>query len=471
MLVDFFVYAALGKSYGRYPLPTPSSRFTVASEQLSGRIAADESQISGYGKLKAAVSAFQKTVQGFATAQSVTSVDATSSAGAVASVVATSETSAAIYNVTVTQVAQSQAVASGAFADPDATIVGSGTLTIQLGEYDSGSNTFTPGASAPVAVNVTNGSLNSIASAINATGAGVTASVVQDGSGYHLAIRSDSTGAVNGFSISVSDADGNDTDMAGLSQLAYDPTAAAGAGKNLTETQAARDSAYTVDGIAATSASNSIAIGPGLTVNLLTAGSTTISVTESATALAAAAQDFVDGYNELVGTIKSLTAAGGELDGDFVSARLLSALEEQLFVSNPGSGTLNHLYQLGITPGTDGTLAFDSTVLESAFAGDPTNAKTLLNGVAGSFDALVEPYLATGGAISSATKVVQQDLHYQQSLTPGLDQMSAFSLASGERQFTAAITSGYAAAIYEGLFTNQSSGSTAFPSKGFSLFA
>ena len=410
MLADYYLNLALTKSYGGYTLPSPSSPFALATEQLSRQIADDELQISGYGKLQAAVSAFQEAVQGFTTAQSVSSVAATSSAGAVASAVATSDASAATYNVTVTQVAQSQAVVSGALADPDATIVGSGTLTIQLGEYDSGPNTFTPGASAPVAINVTNGSLNSIASAINAADAGVTASVVEDGSGYHLALRSDSTGAENGFSVSVSDADANDTDMAGLSQLAYDPTAAAGAGKNLTETQAAADSAYTIDGIAGTSASNSITISPGLTVNMLTAGSTTISVTESATALAAAAQDFVDGYNALVGTIKSLTGAGGELDGDFVSAGLLSALEEQLFVSNPGSGALNDLYQLGITPGTDGTLALDSTVLEGAFTGDPTNAKALLNGVAGSFDALVEPYLATGGAISSATKVVKQDL-------------------------------------------------------------
>ena len=149
----------------------------------------------------------------------------------------------------------------------------------------------------------------------------------------------------------------------------------------------------------------------------------------------------------------------------------MSALEEQLFVSNPGSGALNDLYQLGITPGTDGTLALDSTVLEGAFAGDPTNAKALLNGVAGSFDALVEPYLATGGAISSATKVVKQDLHYQQSRTQGLDHMDAFFQASSDRQFSAAITSGYAAAIYESLFDPQSSGSSAYPSKGFSLFA
>jgi len=471
MLSDTLLYSVLGNRYGGYPLSTPSSRFTLATEQLSRRIAADETRISGYGKLKAAVATFQEAVQGFSTASSVSSVAATSSAGAVASVVATSGASAATYDVTVAQVARSQAVVSGAFADPDATVVGSGTLTIQLGEYASGPNTFTPGASAAVAINVTNGSLNSIASAINAAGAGVTASVVQDGSGYHLALKSDSTGAANGFSLSVTDADANDTDMAGLSRLAYDPTAADGAGKNLTETQAARDAAYTIDGIAGTSASNSITISPGLTLNLLTAGGTTISVTESATALAAAARAFVDGYNDLVGTIRSLTGAGAELAGDFVSARLLPALQNQVFESNPGSGALNDLYQLGITAGTDGTLVLDSTVLESAFAADPTNAKALLNGVSASFDALVEPYLKGGGAISSATKVANQDLRYQQSRTHGLDQMSTFFQASADRQFGAAISSGYAAAIYAGLFDALSSGSIAYPSKGYSLFA
>ena len=71
MLADYYLNLALTKSYGGYSLPSPSSRTTLAIEQLSRQVAADESQISGYGKLQAAVSAFQEAVQGFSTAPSV----------------------------------------------------------------------------------------------------------------------------------------------------------------------------------------------------------------------------------------------------------------------------------------------------------------------------------------------------------------------------------------------------------------
>ncbi len=477
MLSDFFLYAALDRSYGGYPISRPSyltNRIPLATTQLSRQITADTVQISGYGKLQAAVSAFQGAVKGFQTTQSVSSFQAISSDAAVASAIATATASAGSYDLAISQVAQAQGVVSDALADPDATVVGSGTLTIQLGEYDSGPNSFTPGASPSVAINVTNGSLNSIASAINAADAGVTATVIDDGTGYRLSIASNSTGAANGFSLTVTDGDGNNTDTAGLSQLAFDPTAAAGAGKNLTQTRAAQDAAYTIDGIAATSATNSnVSIAPGLTVNLLTAGSTTISVTESATALSAAAQGLVDAYNDLVGTIKDLTGAGGELAGDSVSATLLPALTAEL--SNNHAGSLNYLYQLGVTAEVDGTLSLDDAALEAAFNADPAGAKALLNNAAISCDAVVDPYVKPGGIISSVNKVVQQDLAYLESRGVGLDAIGSFSQEFANRQYSAALARGYAAALNESIYATLSSqfssGSTAFPSKGFSLFA
>ncbi|NQU70291.1 MAG: flagellar filament capping protein FliD [Rhodospirillales bacterium] len=462
MLSNNSIYSALSSSYSAkyaagYSSSGPSDRITLASAQLARQITADTVQISGYGKLQAAVAVFQATAKGFATTDSVSSVQATSSDATVASASAVSTASTGTYNLIIGQVAQVEATVSGAFADPDAASVGSGTLSIQLGEYVSGTNTFTPGASPPTAINITGGSLNSIASAINGANAGVTASVVQDGAGYHLALSSTSTGVANGFSLSVTDIDGNNTDMTGLSQLAFDPTAAIGAGKNLTQTQAAQDAAYTVNGIAGTSATNSnITIGPGLTVNLLTAGSTTVSVTESATALTAAAQGLVDGYNTLVTAIKDLTAIGGDLAGDPLSARLLSALQQEPSTKHAGAATLNYLYQAGITANTSGALALDSATLTAAFNSDAAGVKALVNNVANSFDALVDPYLNSGGAISSVTRVVQRDLTYQETREVGLDAMSLLSSGAA---------STYGATLNQSLYDAWSSGS------GFSLFA
>jgi len=61
--------------------------------------------------------------------------------------------------------------------------------------------------------------------AINAAKAGVTASIVGSGAGTRLVLRG-ADGAASSVRISASDSDGNDTDTAGLSALAWDPAPA-----------------------------------------------------------------------------------------------------------------------------------------------------------------------------------------------------------------------------------------------------
>lgn len=80
-----------------------------------------------------------------------------------------------------------------------------GTLQIQLGAVNTNTGVFTSSGSA-VTVNITDGSLQGIANAINGASAGVTASVVQDSSGnFQLSISGNSTGSVNGFQITGAD--------------------------------------------------------------------------------------------------------------------------------------------------------------------------------------------------------------------------------------------------------------------------
>jgi len=477
MLTDYFLYAALGPSsgygttYPAYGTSASMQNFSLAASELSQRISADQTEISGYGQLLSAVSAFQTAVQGYETTASVSSVQASSSDGTVASAAATADAGVGTYNVSVGQIAQMQSVTSGAFADPSTSIVGSGTLTIQLGQYDAGTNSFTAGATPSVSVTVTNGSLNDIAAAVNAAGAGVTASVVQDSAGYHLALSSADTGAANGFSVTVADSDGTNTDMSGLSQLAFDPTAAAGAGKNLTQTQAAQDASYTVNGVAATSATNvGVTVASGLTIDMLQPGSTSVSVTQSATALTTAAQGIVDAYNTLVGTVNSLTGTGGALAGDSVSAQLLPEMQNEMLQSFAGGGSFSDLSQLGITPNADGTLSLDSTALQNAFNSDPTGAKGLLNSVAQGFDNVAAPYL-DGGEIASATQVVQDDLTSLQSQSDEMQQIGSLVGAWSRDQYAAMLTGGYTTALNQSLFGAYSSPTSSYPSQAYSMFA
>ena len=98
--------------------------------------------------------------------------------------------------------------------------------------------------------------LAQVRDAINAAGAGVTASLVADGSGQRLMLRSTDSGAAQAFSVAVDDADGASQDAIGLSALAFDPAAAAGSGRNLSLTQSAQDALVTVNGLQVSSPSN-----------------------------------------------------------------------------------------------------------------------------------------------------------------------------------------------------------------------
>jgi flagellar hook-associated protein 2 len=106
----------------------------------------------------------------------------------------TSAAAPGTYAITVTSLARSHQVASQGFADTDTTLVGAGTLQIQVGS----------GAAKTLTLDSTNNTLAGLRDAINASGAGVAASIVNDGSAivpYRLLLSANSTGAANTISV------------------------------------------------------------------------------------------------------------------------------------------------------------------------------------------------------------------------------------------------------------------------------
>lgn len=455
MTIDPLSYYSLLQAYALPYLygvnPSLISPLAPTQNTVSGfsqSINADQTAISGLGQLASALSTFQTTVQGFEAAPQVAPAQASSTNSTVASASALSSASPATYNVTVNNLAQAQTVESSAFADPNATIVGSGTITLQLGTYNSGTNSFTAGGSAPVSINVTNGSLNDIATAINSASAGVNANVVQDASGYHLVLSSASTGTANGFQLTVQDTDGNNTDTNGLSQIAFDPTAAPGAGQNLTQTQAALDASLSVNGVGQTSGSNTgVSIASDVTLNLGQAGSTTVNVTQNTSALQSAAQSFVAAYNSVQSTLKNLTSVGGALAGDPIATQLQQDLTNTYLQSYAGAGSFTGLVQIGITAQSDGTLTLDTNALQSAFATDPSGTVSLFNQAAQSFDTAAQNYTAPDGAIASETQTLQQDVFNQQTLSGAATEAASVSQALAASQYQSALQLGYQARI------------------------
>jgi flagellar hook-associated protein 2 len=262
------------------------------------------------------------------------------------------------HSITVSQLAQAQKLVSAPFADTNTTTVGTGTLTIS-----KGTESFS------VTIDASNGTLSGIANAINsATGnVGVSATILNDGSGYRLVLSPRETGVANAITVSVADDDGTNGDNAGLSRLSY-----VGGAQNLTQTQAAQDAVLTVDGLSGiTSASNTVTgVIQGVTLKLKAVGSTTLDVATDTAAITQKVKDFVDAYNKVVADIEDLHKKGGVLEAQntvlTVQSQILSVFNTAMNISGVN---YSYLSQLGISLQKDGRLALDGSTFDAALQG------------------------------------------------------------------------------------------------------
>lgn len=337
-------------------------------------------KLSAFGQVRSALANFQSALKDLSSGSKFQALSATSSDTKVLSASAAGKAVPASYQIGVTQLAQQHKVASTGFATTDA-VVGSGTLNIQFGTYDSGLNTFTANAdkaAKSISIAPANNTLAGIRDAINAANAGVTATVVNDGTaaGNRLVLTSSDSGAANSLKISVTDDDGTALDSTGLSALAYDPTAAVGSGKNLEQKAAALDALLDIDGIAVKQSTNTVKDAiDGVTLNLAQTNvgqKVTLVVGRDNKAVTDAVQAFVSSYNGTSGTLKNLTAykgpgaQNGILLGDSTARDIQVQMRNMLNTAIDSGGALTTLSQIGVSFGSDGTLSLDSAKLTTA---------------------------------------------------------------------------------------------------------
>lgn len=371
-------------------------------DQLGKAETAVQSKISAYGTLRSSLSALQAAVKALTTPAAFRSMTAQLANTALGTATTGDGAVAGSYRLEVTQLAQSQKLASAGFASVS-DVVGSGSLTFTFGTFAAGA--FTPSGTAgarTVAIPAGADSLAAVRDAVNAANIGVTASIVNDGSaaGQRLVFSSASSGAANSLRVTASDDDGTNTDASGLSRLAFDPAAAAGSGRNMTETVVAQDALLTVDGVAIRSSTNAVkdAIA-GVTLNLASASPgtpTTVTIAQSAGPAGAAVSAFVKAYNDVQATITSLTKYNAAtktpsvLTGDGTVRAVQTQLRSLIGGTITGaSATLNTLSLVGIKSTTDGQLTMDSAKFNAALAADPRAVERLFAAAGSATDALV----------------------------------------------------------------------------------
>jgi flagellar hook-associated protein 2 len=390
-----------------------------ATQRLDLQEAGLQATLSAYGTLKGGLSDLQGTLTPLKSLRSA-ALQASVASPDLLTATATSIASPGEHSVEVVHLAQAQRLASKSFGAQTASL-GTGTLTFRFGAYDSETNTFTPNdALAAPQVTIGNGSdtLEGIRDAVNAANIGVNASIVNDGSGYRLVFASTATGANRGLEVTVADDDGNNLDDAGLSQLAYDPTAAdAGSGKHLTETQPALDAQLKVDGLDITRDSNTVTgVIPGVTLRLLKAAPgepTALSVDLSSGAVSGAVNAFVSKVNALVASTKSLTSydpttrRAGALLGDSALQNLQTQLRRAVSGDGTGSGAFRTLADIGVSFQRDGSLAVDSSRLSAALDQDFDGVAAALGSAGDRIQSLIDRFTRSGGILSASTDSVQ----------------------------------------------------------------
>ncbi|MES2014121.1 MAG: flagellar filament capping protein FliD [Pseudomonadota bacterium] len=338
-----------------------------------------QSKVSAYGTLKSSLSTFQTAINALSTPSKFNAQTVTSGNTSVFTATANGSAALGDYSVTVSQLAKSQKLATVGFANTTDT-VSTGTLTIDFGTYTAdplatppATHTFTAGTKSTVNITIdsSNNTLVGVRDAINAANASVSATIINNGTNNQLVLTSKDTGEVNNMRIS------------GIPELAYDLSTGV---SNMSQTQVAKNALLNVDGIDVVKSSNSITdVISGVTLNLLAtnASSINLDVASNQDTVKASVTAFVDAYNKLDTTLRSLTKydstgkSSGALLGDATARTVINQIKSVMTKTINSGGAITSLTQIGVGFQRDGQLALDSTKLTAALTSNFNDIATL----------------------------------------------------------------------------------------------
>jgi len=390
---------------------------------LQSKQSSFNSKLSAFGTLKSAVSTFQTAVKNVSS-DALSALTATSSKAETVgvSVSKASSASAGNYSIEVRQLAQSDKLVSAGVATGTTFSAADSSMEISIG----GKTTK---------LTLTDTTLSGLSSAINKANAGVTATILNDGTADRLVITGNETGKDNKVGIVATGS---------LAQFAT-------SGGGMTKSQDAQNAEMTIDGIAVSKASNTVTDAiKGVTLNLnqtnvgspvkIDLAKDTASVTSKITA-------FVDAYNTLATAVNKQTAynattkTAAVLNGDAGARSILTGIRAELGKAVGGGGGLQGLSDIGISFQRDGTLKLEKpeklkSALETNFAG-VSNLFSSSDGVATRLTKVTEEMLGSKGVFKNRTDGLNASI---ESMEKSQERME-LQLAQTEKRYRAQFTS------------------------------
>lgn len=348
---------------------------------LQAKLSALESLASKLSAIKTKADAIDTTATFLANA-------ANSSIATLLSATASGSAIEGSHTVTIDALAQAETrTHATAFANNDTTSAGTGTLTITYGIVVNN-------------ITITDGTLNGLASTINAAGIGVTASVVNVNTPaspqYKLVLQGEDTGVSNTIDVDTSGLTGGTGSLGTFSG---------------TPLVAASNAQIDVDGITNIQReTNTISdVIPGVTLSLLKADASaiTVTVTKETGEIASKIKELVNAFNDAASYIKAQKTfkegvTPGPLFGDLALNLASTKLSNIISgVQNTANPDFANLAQIGIKQKTDGSLEVDSEALEDAIDEDAQSVAKLFatgltdGGVAVQLKDWLDDYLST----------------------------------------------------------------------------
>ncbi|MEO5355824.1 MAG: flagellar filament capping protein FliD [Nitrospirae bacterium YQR-1] len=376
-------------------------------EKLTTKKKEFQTDISSYGEVASNLSSLKAALANIQS-KKLNSYTASSSDAQYVKVTADTGASAGQYGLKVAQLAQEEKLYSQAFSSTS-DVFNSGTITVSNG-----------GHSTTITLDYSNKTLSGIRDAINSAATDVSATILHDSTGYRLMLSSRGGSTSSPLSISVSDAGGSAN---ALDAFTYDPTT----GGNMTLLQYRQDAQFSVDGFQLTSPTNRVSNAvSGLTFDLVNPTSNrTVTVTVNPNSISTSdnMKTFVEAYNNTLAKLKELTAKGQPLQSDGTIRTIINSMRN-VFISGTSSSSVA---VFGIAHNKDGTLAIDSTKMDTAISRSMVNFYKSINSFSSSFTTTLTNILTNTLSVKNDTinTQIRQIDDKQSSLSDILDKKRA----------------------------------------------
>jgi flagellar hook-associated protein 2 len=369
-------------------------------QQMQNNLTTIQQQETDLSSLGSAVSAVETALQTLGNLGSGQALSATSSDSNVVTAITSGSVAATSYsisNVTSLATAASETSQTG-YSDTTSTAFSTtGTMKLVYG-----SNSYS--------INLASGqnNLSGIVAAINALGAGVTASVLTTGgmNGDYLSLTANSTGATT-------------------LQLIDDPKGA-NPSNVLTSNNQGSNTNFDLNGIAVSSPNTTVSnVIPGLTLNFTGKTSSIetvhLNVSTDSSQISSALQTLVSSYNTLATEeTAQFGSSAGSLTGNSIIYQIRQAMSS--IVGYQGSGTIANLSSLGIEMSNTGQMSFNQQTFASLSSSEIASGLSLLGssttGIGGlqqMFNEITDP---TSGSIA------QQESQWSTTATSLTNQIS-----------------------------------------------